>query len=140
MSRNSPKAYLATIYHIVYQEMVGLFEGIINEAFVLRNYSPGYYSNAHLAFHNIFAIGNNYFVFRNKRNCNSWDIPRLYNLSCIVPCCFCIRIAIMKFSTFFLAEDKSSQQIRTCFSFCIWSSVGKYWVHLRGKDNNSHTT
>ena len=60
MSRNSPKAYLATIYHIVYQEMVGLFEGIINEAFVLRNYSPGYYSNAYIAFHNIFSIGNNY--------------------------------------------------------------------------------
>ena len=55
MSRNSPKAYLATIYHIVYQEMVGLFEGIINEAFVLR-----------IAFHNILAIVNNYLCLEIK--------------------------------------------------------------------------
>ena len=46
--------------------MVGLFEGIINGAFVLKNYSQGYYSNAYLAFHNIYAIGNNYLCLEIK--------------------------------------------------------------------------
>ena len=50
--------------------MVGLFEGIINEAFVFENsstsYSPGYYTNAYSAFYNIFAVGNNYLCLEIK--------------------------------------------------------------------------
>ena len=43
--------------------MVGLFEGIINEAFVLKNSSN---SNAYFAFYNTFAIGNNYLCLEIK--------------------------------------------------------------------------
>ena len=48
--------------------MVGLFEGILHEAFVLKNSSTTYclLNNNDFAFHNTFAIENNYLCLEIK--------------------------------------------------------------------------